>query len=69
MCSSDLDARLLLTGYLPSYIDELDGLTDGFDLEQLRTAGRITERSKQAGHSENYSKIIRRGVPGWSLQN
>lgn len=64
-----LDARLLLTGYLPSYIDELDGLTDGFDLEQLRTAGRITERSKQAGHSENYSKIIRRGVPGWSLQN
>lgn len=64
-----LDARLLLTGYLPSYIDELDGLTDGFDLEQLRTAGRITERSKQAGHNENYSKIIRRGVPGWSLQN
>lgn len=64
-----LDARLLLTGYLPSYIDELDGLTDGFDLEQLRTAGRITERSKQAANNENYSKIIRQGVPGWSSQN
>ncbi len=64
-----LDARLLLTGYLPSYIEELDGLTDGFDLEQLRNAGRITERSKQAGHSVNYSKIIRQGVPGWSSQN
>lgn len=64
-----LDARLLLTGYLPSYIDELDGLTDGFDLEQLRTAGRITERSKQAANSENYSKIIRQGVPGWSSKN
>lgn len=60
-----LDARLLLTGYLPSYIEELDGLTDGFDLAQLRSAGRITERSKQAGHSANYSKIIRQGVPGW----
>ncbi len=60
-----LDRRLLLTGYLPSYIDELDGLTDGFDLAQLRSAGRITERSKQAQSSENYSKIIRQGVPGW----
>ena len=64
-----LDSRLLLTGYLPSYIEELDGLTDGFDLTQLRTAGRITERSKQAANSENYSKIIRQGVPGWSSQN
>ena len=60
-----LDSRLLLTGYLPSYIDELDGLTQGFDLAQLRSAGRTTERSKQAAHSENYSKIIRPGVPGW----
>lgn len=60
-----LDSRLLLTGYLPSYIEEQDGLTDGFNLSQLRTAGRITERSKQAGHSPAYSKIIRQGVPGW----
>lgn len=60
-----LDARLLLTGYLPSYVQELDGLTDGFDLAQLRSAGRITERSKQAGQSSNYSQIIRQGVPGW----
>ena len=60
-----LDARLLLTGYLPSYIKEQGGLTDGFDLAQLRSAGRITERSKQAGQSSNYSKIIRQGVPGW----
>lgn len=64
-----LDPRLLLTGYLPSYIEELDGLTNGFDLTQLRTAGRITERSKQAANSENYSKIIRQGVPGWSSKN
>ncbi|NLY12343.1 MAG: DUF4105 domain-containing protein [Gammaproteobacteria bacterium] len=60
-----LDARLLLTGYLPSYVQELDGLTDGFDLAHLRSAGRITERSKQAGNSSNYSEIIRQGVPGW----
>lgn len=60
-----LDSRLLLTGYLPSYVDELDGLIQGFDLAQLRSAGRITERSKQARNSANYSKIIRQGVPGW----
>ena len=60
-----LDSRLLLTGYLPSYIEELDGLTDGFNLSQLRTAGRITERSKSAKHNPAYSKIIRQGVPGW----
>lgn len=61
-----LDPRLLLTGYLPSYVEELDGLMDGFDLAQLRDSGRITERSKQAFNSENYSQIIRQGVPGWS---
>lgn len=60
-----LDSRLLLTGYLPSYIDELDGLTTGFDLSQLRDAGRITERSKKASNSANYSQAIRQGVPGW----
>lgn len=60
-----LDARLLLTGYLPSYVAEQDGLIKGFDLAQLRSAGRITERSKQAGQSPQYSQIIRQGVPGW----
>ena len=63
--SFPLDSRLLLSGYLPSYVAEQDGLIDGFDLAQLRSAGRITERSKQAKNNENYSKIIRQGVPGW----
>lgn len=61
-----LDPRLLLTGYLPSYIQEQDGLIDGFDLAQLRKAGRITDRSKQVSSTQNYSKIIRQGVPGWT---
>lgn len=60
-----LDSRLLLTGYLPSYIEEQDGLTDGFDLSQLRTAGHINERSKRAAQNSAYSKLIREGVPGW----
>jgi len=34
-------------------------------LSQLRSAGRINERSKSAEHSPAYSKIIRQGVPGW----
>lgn len=59
------DYRLLLTGYLPEYIKQLDGLEKGYDLEELRQRGRITERAIQAGSDPDFSRLIRRGVPGW----
>lgn len=60
-----LDPRLLLTGYLPSYIKARDGLIDGFELEELRQLGRISQRSQAAAGRSDYSQQIREGVPGW----
>lgn len=60
-----LDYRLLLSGYLPSYVEKRGGLMPGFELAELREAGRITQRAKQAGRSDDFSTAIRQGVPGW----
>ena len=60
-----LDPRLLLTGYLPSYVQEQGGLMPDYSLTELTERGRITERSKQAGEASSYSQQIRYGVPGW----
>ncbi len=60
-----LDYRLLLSGYLPSYVEKMGGLEPGHELAELREAGRITLRARQAGRSDNFSMVIRQGVPGW----
>ena len=60
-----LDPRLLLTGYLPSYIKEQDGLISGVELQQLRELGWINQRSQEFAGRSDYSIRIREGVPGW----
>lgn len=60
-----LDPRLLLTGYLPSYIQEQHGLIEGFGLDELRELGHINQRSLAAAGRSDYSWRIREGVPGW----
>ena len=55
--------RLLLTGYLPTYVYQVGGLDQRFTLEELRALGRITDRAKQSGNSESFSDDIRRGIP------
>ncbi|TLF47926.1 DUF4105 domain-containing protein [Halomonas urmiana] len=60
-----LDHRLLLSGLLPGYIHEHGGLVDGYRLCELRRLGDITERARQAHDAPDFSKRIRRGVPGW----
>jgi hypothetical protein len=59
-----LDYRLLLSGYLPSYIMEVNGFTPGFTLEQLRERGAISTRAQAAGSAPDFSSRIREGVPG-----
>src|SRR3984957_3395097 len=49
--------RLLLTGYLPTYVYRVGGL------DQRRTLGRITLRARQADRSDAFSADIRRGIP------
>ena len=61
-----VDHRLLLTGYLPGYVQDIGGLQAGFSLDELRQQGRITERARLADAATDFSARIRQGVPGWS---
>jgi hypothetical protein len=58
-----LDYRILLTGYLPSYVHKIGGLDQRYSLPELRKLGRITDRAKQSGRSDTFSEDIRRGIP------
>ena len=59
-----MDARLLLSAYLPSYIQNVGGLVDA-PLEVLKARGNFTQRAREAGDDPDFSRVIRRGVPGW----
>lgn len=61
-----LDYRLLLTGYLPNYVQAQQGFYQpNVSLDELTSKGLINNRSKAAANSHNYSQAIRQGVPGW----
>ena len=59
-----LDYRLIFSGYLPSYIIDVNGFTPGFTLEQLQSGGAISARAQAAGNAPDFSRRIREGVPG-----
>jgi hypothetical protein len=59
-----LDYRLVLSGYLPEYLQEVGGLAGQQPLAALQQGGRFTERAKAADASPAFSQAIRRGVPG-----
>jgi hypothetical protein len=61
-----LDYRLLLSGYLPSYVYKVGGLDTRRSLQQLHELGRITDRAKAADKSEHFSDEIRAGIPALS---
>ncbi len=63
------DYRLLLSGYLPEYLYELNALAQGYELETLRASARINERARTADHAPHFSEIIRHGVPAASDKN
>ena len=59
-----LDYRLLASGYLAQYAQDVGGLTPGVPYEQLHALGRITQRARDAGDVPDFSARIRQGVPG-----
>lgn len=63
-----VDHRLLLTGYLPGYVQDIGGLQQGYSLDALRNRGRITGRARQADEAADFSRQIRQGVPGWAVE-
>jgi hypothetical protein len=59
-----LDYRLLLSGYLPSYVYAQHGFVPGYTLATLQARGRIGARARQAGAGADFSQRIRVGIPG-----
>ncbi|MDJ1624235.1 Lnb N-terminal periplasmic domain-containing protein [Stenotrophomonas sepilia] len=59
-----LDYRLLLSGYLAEYAQEVGALTPGVPYAELHDKGRITQRALDLGSGEHFSTVIRQGVPG-----
>jgi len=59
-----LDYRLLLSGYLPEYMFELDALAGADSVQAYRRAGQYAERAQASQDLESFSHDIRRGVPG-----
>ena len=56
------DYRLLLTGYLPGYLHEVGVVDPSISVEQLRQRGRITDRARRSGPTDDFSKAIRARV-------
>lgn len=59
-----LDYRLLLSGYLPEYLYELDALEGADSMADYRQAGHYTQRARESKDVSNFSQDIRKGVPG-----
>jgi Domain of unknown function (DUF4105) len=59
-----LDIRLLLSGYFAQYAHAHGGLAGQGTFAQLEAAGRITGRARGADRDPDFSRAIRRGVPG-----
>ena len=58
------DYRLLASGYFAEYAHEQGGLVEGFSYAELKNKGYIVTRAKAMSPGENFSEVIRRGVPG-----
>ena len=59
------DRRLLLSGYLPEYLYELDALDTSRPFAELQARGHINTRALATDHAPltDFSQAIRRGVP------
>jgi hypothetical protein len=58
-----LDARLLLTGYLPGYLYKIGALDHRLTLQQWNARARITERARSSQAGEDFSAAIRAPRP------
>ena len=59
-----LDYRLLLSGYLPEYLYKLNALQGADSIEEYRRRGHYTQRARDNKDAANFSREIRKGVPG-----
>lgn len=57
------DYRILVNGYLPELLYDRGRLNTDYSIAEIRALGRITDRVRAAGLSEDYPRIAREGVP------
>lgn len=55
--------KILLSGYTAQYAYEMGGLDTNLPFAELRERGHVNERAKAAGESDNFSQLIREGMP------
>ncbi len=58
-----LDARVILSGYLPDYAYEYGAVDTSMPFEQLRALSHIHGRAALADKDPNFSARIREGIP------
>ena len=63
-----MDYRLLLSGYLDGYAHDQHALVPGVPLQTLKARGRITARALQPQAAQDYSRWVRRGIPGMQAE-
>ncbi len=59
-----MDYRQLLSGYLPEYLYERHALRGAANAAEYRRRGRYTDRARATTDPAEFSRNIRRGVPG-----
>lgn len=60
------DWRIIASGHADEMAYELGVLDRSLPFPELRRRSRINDRSTAAGRTEDYSEIIRRGLPGFN---
>ncbi|WP_027232107.1 DUF4105 domain-containing protein [Phyllobacterium sp. UNC302MFCol5.2] len=63
------DWRLIVNGYLPEYAYVHGALDKSYSLADLRARAHIDERANAAGLSQDFSRLIRVGVPSPAEKN
>jgi hypothetical protein len=57
------DWRLIVNGFLPSYLYDRGAVDTRISLDELRARAGISERARKAGDPPDFSRVIREGVP------
>ncbi len=55
--------KILLSGYTAEYAYEMGGLDTNVPFAELRERGHVNERAQAAGESDDFSRVIRQGMP------
>ena len=61
--SPPLSWKILLSGYLPAYLYELGRLDGSLPFGELERLSLVNGRAHAAGRAEDFSRLIRKGLP------